>query len=111
MFREAVVAVTVLLASGLAADQGPQRPKILGVAFPRIKSDFPKASETYSRWLGLGAGTYAGTNGSTNVKNPCYLVNSSQPARTREGSLLEPVHRSSPKAMNPNILSGHFPTP
>ena len=60
MFREA----------GIAADQGPQRPKIHGVAFGPIKSsDFQKASETYSKWLGLG--TYTGTIGCTKGKSPC----------------------------------------
>lgn len=79
MFREAIVAAALLLTSCLAADQGPQRPKIYGVAFVRIKSsDFQKASETYSTILGLGTGTSSGTNGCSNVKNPCFVVNANQ---------------------------------
>ena len=79
MFRHAVMASALLLVSGLAADQGPQRPKIYGVAFVRLKSfDFSKASETYSKILGLGTGTSKGTNGCTNVKNPCFVVNEHQ---------------------------------
>jgi catechol 2,3-dioxygenase-like lactoylglutathione lyase family enzyme len=73
------VAAALLLAAGLAADEGPNRPKIDGIAFVRLKSsDFHKTSETYSKILGLGAGKYTGTNGCTNVKDPCYLVNARQ---------------------------------
>jgi hypothetical protein len=38
MFRKAVVAAALLLASGLAAREGPPRPKIYGVAFVRLIS-------------------------------------------------------------------------
>jgi len=79
MFRNAAGAAALLLAAGLAADEGPNRPKIYGIAFVRLKSsDFQKASETYSKILGLGTGKYRGTNGCTNVKDPCYLVNARQ---------------------------------
>jgi len=45
MFRHVVAASALLLVSGLSADDGPQRPKIYGVAFVRLKSsDFSKAS-------------------------------------------------------------------
>jgi len=78
MFRHVVAASALLLASGLSADDGPQRPKIYGIAFVRLKSsDFSKASETYSKILGLPAGTSKGKNGCTNVNNPCIVVNGS----------------------------------
>jgi len=45
MFRPVVAASALLLVSCLADDDGPQRPKIYGVAFVRLKSsDFSKAS-------------------------------------------------------------------
>src|SRR5215469_9305040 len=79
MFRNAVVAAALLLAAGLAADEGPNRPKIYGITSVRLKSsDFQKASETHSKILGPGAGKFTGTNGCTNVKDPCYLVNARQ---------------------------------
>ena len=64
MFRKEVVPAALLLASGLAAGEGPPRPKIYGVAFVRLKSsDFQKASETYSKILGLESSTNSGANG------------------------------------------------
>jgi len=70
MFRKAVVATALLLASSLAAREGPPRAKIYGVAFVRLKScDFQKASETGSKILGLDSSTNSGTNGCANVKN------------------------------------------
>jgi hypothetical protein len=79
MFRQAAVATALVLVSGFAAVQGPQRPKIYGVAFVRLKSsDFSKASETYSKILGLGTDTSESTNGCSQVKNPCFVVNASQ---------------------------------
>ena len=90
MFRH-VVAASLLMVSGLAADEGPQRPKIYGVAFVRLKSsDFSKASETYSKILGLPAGTSKGKNGCTNVENPCFVVNESQHVE------LVPAHAGDP---------------
>ena len=72
----AIAASAFLLLSGAAyGGQTPQRPKIYGLAFVRIKaSDFEKSSETYSKILGLRTGT----NGCINIKNPCFVVNASQ---------------------------------
>lgn len=80
MLREGIVVAALLFTSSLTADQSLQRPKIYGIAFVRVKSsDFQKASETYSKILGLGTtGTYQGPNGCSNVTNPCYLVNAVQ---------------------------------
>ena len=70
MFRKAVVATALLLASSLAAREGPPRAKIYGVAFVRLKSsDFQKASETCSKILGFDSSTNSGANGCANVKN------------------------------------------
>jgi catechol 2,3-dioxygenase-like lactoylglutathione lyase family enzyme len=75
MLRAAVLACVPLVFAGYAYAQLPDRPKIYGIASVRIKaSDFEKSSETYSRILGLGTGTY----GCTGVKNPCYVINEIQ---------------------------------
>ena len=91
MFRKAVVLTALLLASGLAAPEGPPRPKIYGVAFVRLKSsDFQKASETYSKILGLDSSTNSGANGCTNVKNLCFAVNASQHVELLPGHVGDP---------------------
>jgi catechol 2,3-dioxygenase-like lactoylglutathione lyase family enzyme len=75
MLRAAVLACASLVFAGFVDGQLPDRPKIYGIAFVRIKSsDFQKSSETYSKILGFGTGTY----GCTGVKNPCYVVNEIQ---------------------------------
>jgi len=77
MLRVAVlVCVLIVLAAAVSAQtQMPQRPKITGIAYVRIKSsDFEKSSETYAKILGLRTGT----NGCTHVKDPCFVVNASQ---------------------------------
>jgi catechol 2,3-dioxygenase-like lactoylglutathione lyase family enzyme len=75
MLRAATLCcVSLLFAASLSA-QTPQRPKIYGIAYVRIKSsDFQKAAETYSKILGLTTGTY----GCIGVTNPCYVVNAMQ---------------------------------
>lgn len=75
MFRPALLVCLALCLAGFRPDQIPPRPKIYGLAFVRIKAtDFQKSSETYSKILGLRSGT----NGCSNVKNPCFVVNASQ---------------------------------
>src|SRR5271169_1292276 len=75
MSRATTIAWITLLLPGLALAQTPQRPKIYGLAFVRVKaSDFQKTSETYRKILGLGTGT----NGCVKVKNPCFVVNANQ---------------------------------
>ncbi len=79
MGRAAVITYATLLLSTFAFAQAPQRPKIYGLAFVRVKaSDFQKSAETYSQILGFGTGTNEGANGCTNVKNPCFVVNVTQ---------------------------------
>jgi catechol 2,3-dioxygenase-like lactoylglutathione lyase family enzyme len=73
--RPTLLLLALLLFSGLACGQTDHRPKIYGIAYVRIKaSDFQKSAETYSKILGLGAGTY----GCSKAKNPCYVVNALQ---------------------------------
>lgn len=76
MFRAALLAACLSLClPGLGSDQTPPRPKIFGLAFVRVKAtDFQKSSETYSKILGL----QSGTNGCSNAKNPCFVINASQ---------------------------------
>jgi catechol 2,3-dioxygenase-like lactoylglutathione lyase family enzyme len=75
MFRAALLACLSLCLTTFGPDQTAQRPKIYGLAFVRVKAtDFQKSSETYSKILGL----HSGTNGCSNVKNPCFVVNASQ---------------------------------
>jgi len=107
MFRHVVAASALLLASGLSADDGPQRPKIYGIALVRLKSsDFSKASETYSKILVLSAGTSKGKNGCTNVNNPCFVVNGSHitsatmaSASPKSRPLLRAARSSRPKIL------------
>ncbi|HTZ48735.1 MAG TPA: VOC family protein [Verrucomicrobiae bacterium] len=75
MHRAAILFCVSLLFTAYLSAQTPQRPKIYGVAYVRIKSsDFQKASETYSKILGLS------TSGDScaGVKNPCFAVNRHQ---------------------------------
>jgi catechol 2,3-dioxygenase-like lactoylglutathione lyase family enzyme len=75
MFRAALLACLSLCLATFGPDQTAQRPKIYGLAFVRVKAtDFQKSSETYSKILGL----HSGTNGCSNAKNPCFVVNASQ---------------------------------
>lgn len=75
MLRAATLFWVSLLFTAFLSAQTPQRPKIYGIAYVRIKSsDFQKAAETYSKILGLTSGTY----GCTSVKNPCFVVNALQ---------------------------------
>lgn len=113
MLRAALFCVSLLFTSFLSA-QTPQRPKIYGIAYVRIKSsDFQKAAETYSKILGLGTGVNEGTNGCTNVKNPCFVVNVTQhvelsPAHPGDsGSWLDEVafHTSSVRAMREFLIA------
>jgi hypothetical protein len=54
MLRAATLLCISLLFTTFLSAQTPQRPKIYGIAYVRIKSsDFQKASETYSKILGL----------------------------------------------------------
>lgn len=91
MLREAIVVAALLFTSSLTAGQALQRPKIYGIAFVRVKSsDFQKAAETYSKWLGLESSTNSGANGCANVKNPCFLVNASQHIELVQGQVGDP---------------------
>lgn len=66
--------LSFLFPSSLLA-QAPQRPKITGIAFVRVKaSNFQQSSLTYTKILGL----HGGSAGCINVKNPCFVVNASQ---------------------------------
>ncbi len=79
MIRAAVLTCTLLVLPGCVFAQKPAASKICDIAFVRIKSsDFQKASETYAKILGLPTGGRDAKNGCTNVKTPCYLVNSAQ---------------------------------
>jgi catechol 2,3-dioxygenase-like lactoylglutathione lyase family enzyme len=87
MIRSATALLTLLLLSGFSSAQAPERAKIYGIAYVRIKSsDFQKSSDTYSKFLGLGSGTY----GCVNVKNPCYVVNALQHVELVPGSAGDP---------------------
>jgi catechol 2,3-dioxygenase-like lactoylglutathione lyase family enzyme len=75
MLRPVYLYFVFLLLGGLAFAQTPPRPKIYGIAFVRIKAtDFQKSSETFNKILGLRPGT----NGCTDVDDPCFVVNASQ---------------------------------
>jgi len=56
MFRNAVVAAALLLASGLAADQGPNRPKVYGIAFEPTEVILQNQQETVGILRPLGGG-------------------------------------------------------
>jgi catechol 2,3-dioxygenase-like lactoylglutathione lyase family enzyme len=119
MPRVAVLACVSLLLPGFICAQTPRRPKIYGIASVRIKaSDFQKSSETYTEILGLGTGTNEGTNGCTNVQNPCFLVNVTQHIELVQahpgdsGSWLDEVafHTSSVGLMREYLLHIGAPT-
>jgi catechol 2,3-dioxygenase-like lactoylglutathione lyase family enzyme len=75
MSRTAAVFFAFFLLASFSPAQTPERPKIYGIAYVRVKaSDFQKSAETYSKILGLSTGTY----GCAKVKNPCYVVNALQ---------------------------------
>ncbi|HUN62261.1 MAG TPA: VOC family protein [Candidatus Sulfotelmatobacter sp.] len=75
MLRAATLLCISLLFTTFVSAQTPQRPKIYGIAYVRIKSsDFQKASETYSKILGLSPSG----DSCTGVKSPCFAVNHHQ---------------------------------
>lgn len=75
MIRAAVITSVAVLLSGFVSAQTPQRPKISGLSYVRVKaSDFQRSSETYIKILGLSPGT----TGCINDKNPCFAINASQ---------------------------------
>jgi len=75
MLRAATLFCAFLLFSAFLCGQAPQRPKIYGLAYVRIKSsDFQKASETYAKILGLSTSG----DGCTGVQDPCFVVNRHQ---------------------------------
>jgi catechol 2,3-dioxygenase-like lactoylglutathione lyase family enzyme len=91
MLRSILVVCAGLFFCRTVGAQVPQRPKIYGVAFVRVKaSDFQKSSETYSKILGLGSGTNLGMNGCTNVTTPCFVVNVAQHIELTQAHAGEP---------------------
>jgi len=87
MLRPALALLALLPFTGFASPQTPQRPKIYGLAYVRIKaSDFQKSTETYSKILGLSSGT----DGCVNVKNPCFVVNALQHVELVQADAGEP---------------------
>jgi catechol 2,3-dioxygenase-like lactoylglutathione lyase family enzyme len=87
MLRLFTVVFALHLLAGFSQAQIPERPKIYGIAYVRIKSsDFQKSSETYSKILGLGNGKY----GCVKVKNPCYVVNALQNVELTQGNAGDP---------------------
>lgn len=114
MLRAAVASCAFLLLSASASGQAPQRPKIYGLAFVRIKaSDFEKSSEIYSKILGLRKGT----NGCINVQNPCFVINASQHIELTQGhpgdsgSWVDEIafHTSSVSGMRNYLLAQRIP--
>jgi catechol 2,3-dioxygenase-like lactoylglutathione lyase family enzyme len=75
MLRTAVLVCSFFLLFSFVSAQPPQRPKIRGLAFVRVKaSDFQKSSETYTKILGLRPSADA----CIHTTNPCFVVNASQ---------------------------------
>ncbi|HTQ95445.1 MAG TPA: VOC family protein [Candidatus Acidoferrum sp.] len=76
MLRCFAVLLAVFSLTGFAWAQTPERPKIYGIAYVRVKaSNFQKSAETYSKILGL---SIAGKYGCAKVSHPCFEVNALQ---------------------------------
>jgi catechol 2,3-dioxygenase-like lactoylglutathione lyase family enzyme len=82
-----ILASMALVLSGFVYAQTPQRPRITGLAYVRVKSsDFQKSSETYTKILGLNPSS----TGCLVEKNPCFAVNASQHIELTSANIGDP---------------------
>ena len=87
MIRATVLFCATVLLCCVATPETPQRPKISGIAFVRVKaSDFKKSSETYSKILGLRPSAM----GCITDNNPCFAINASQHVELTQAQLGDP---------------------